>query len=80
MHNIVFKFHNDHLGLYGSDEGAMVAGNHELLGLSAYYRVIATMKGLGIHVPLGLPHRLPRLPSVGCQPPPYPPLRDAHPR
>ena len=51
-HNIVFKFMTDSFGLYGSDESAMVAGNHELLGLSAYYRVIATMRGLGIHVPL----------------------------
>ena len=38
--------------MYGGDENAMAAGNHELLGLSAYYRVISTMRGLGIHVPL----------------------------
>ena len=52
VHNIVFKFTVDHLGMYGGDEQAMAAGNHELLGLSAYYRVISTMKGLGLHVPL----------------------------
>ena len=51
-HNIVFKFNVDHLGLYGGDAQAMAAGNHELSGLSAFYRVISTLRGVGIHVPL----------------------------
>ena len=51
-HNVVFKFQVDYLSLYGGDENAAAAGNHELVGLSAYYRVISTLRGVGIHVPL----------------------------
>ena len=51
-HNIVFKFQVDYLNLYGGDANAAAAGDHELVGLSAYYRVISTMRGVGIHVPL----------------------------
>ena len=51
-HNILFKFQNDYMNLYGGDEHAAAAGNHELVGLSAYYRVISTLRGVGIHVPL----------------------------
>ena len=52
-HNIVFKFLVDHEGFYGGDEHAMAAGNHELLGLSAFHRVISTMRNLdALHLPL----------------------------
>ena len=52
-HNILFKFAVDGKGLYGGDGFASKAAGHELLGLSNYYRSIASAEGrLGLCVPL----------------------------